>query len=158
MRRRRIATTFVAAAALLLAGGALAHPHEDAMEATDEALDRAGEPTTVLHGESEADGRSRRVIVLRQHRDASEVQVSVDGRAHSGEMSWRLEDPDGKEVFQVWADDGALRGGSGRISCAGRRCEGDWLLEMETRGDVTWTLRAWGMTIVPAPERRSQSR
>jgi len=29
---------------------------------------------------------------------------------------------------------------------------------MEARGDVSWTLKAWGMAIVPTPGKDSQSR
>lgn len=50
----------------------------------------------------------------------------------------------------------ALR--SDRIDCDDRRCDGDWRLEMESRGEVTWTLRAWGLAIVSGPGASSQTR
>jgi hypothetical protein len=51
-----------------------------------------------------------------------------------------------------------LRGGSGRIDCDEHRCEGERRLEMETPGDASWTLRAWGLAIVSGPGSSSQTR
>lgn len=139
-------------AALLLAGGGLqAHPGH-------EGIGREDEPTTELHGDHEGAGESRRVILLRRHEGAQDVQVEIMSQVHSGRIAWRLLDPRGRELVDVTADDGKLRGGSGRVECGARSCRGDFRLEMEVRGDATWTLRTWGLVIVAGPGARSQSR
>ena len=137
-------------AALLVAGGGLlGHPG-------DHEVDRHDEPTTELHGDHEGAAESRRVILMRRHEGAPDVQVEILSQVHSGRIAWRLLDPRGKELVDLTADGGKLRGGSGRVECGARSCRGDFRLEMEVRGDATWTLRTWGLVIVPGPGARSQ--
>lgn len=151
MTRPAYILTLGLAALLVAGGGLLAHPRED-------EISRHDAPTTELHGDHEGAAESRRVILLRRHEGARDVQVEILSHVHSGRIAWRLLDPRGKELVEVTADDGKLRGGSGRIECEARSCRGDFRLEMEVRGDATWTLRTWGLVIVSGPGARSQSR
>jgi hypothetical protein len=95
--------------------------------------------------------RGERVLWLRPGADAESIEVETTARVRAGTFAFELYDDAGQLVFDVLGSRGTLRGSSGRVSCAGDRCDGEWKLVARLAGSGEWRLRAWGVVEVSEP-------